>query len=141
MRIAWPSASAIPPGEWRWPHIDPKKEWADRLTGEIVAETEFLDKLEKLRRLYGKPLIFNSCYRTPAHNEHVSATRSTDGAHTLGCAADIECSGADARLLLALAMSVGFAGLGIQQKGTARFLHVDDAPDRPDAPRPWLWSY
>lgn len=140
--VAFHNESAIPSGFWVWPHISPK-EWADRLTDEIVVVPEFMTKLETLRLAYGKPFIFASCYRTPEHNQIVSATSSSDGAHTVGLAADIKIYGAHALELLALALSQGFTGIGISQKGpqASRFLHVDCAPDRDNAPRPTIWSY
>jgi hypothetical protein len=45
---------------------------------------------------------------------------------------------ADAYRLAKLAFDHGFTGIGINQKGGGRFIHVDDLAD---APRPTIWSY
>jgi RimJ/RimL family protein N-acetyltransferase len=39
------------------------------------------------------------------------------------------------------ALALGFTGMGFQQKGNSRFLHLDDLPDAPGQPRPTVWSY
>ena len=51
--------------------------------------------------------------------------KKTPGAHTTGCAADIAVSREDAFDLLSLALTKGFTGIGIQQKGSGRFIHLD----------------
>lgn len=136
------SAAELPPGFWQWPHISPT-EWACKTDGSMLVVPEFMATVEKLRAMYGKPMKFGSCYRSPQHNEEVSATRSTDGAHTLGVAIDVEVAGEDALNLIALALGLGFTGIGVQQKGPieSRFVHLDMAPPRDNAPRPWLWTY
>jgi hypothetical protein len=40
-----------------------------------------------------------------------------------------------------LAIAAGFTGLGCQQKGAGRFLHLDLIPDSYAHKRPWIWSY
>jgi uncharacterized protein YcbK (DUF882 family) len=140
-RFTFASAAEIPAGFWRWSHVSPA-EWADKTDGSLIVDVDFMDKLETLRGRYGKPFVFDSCYRSPAHNVEVSATRSSDGAHTLGVAADIQAIGADALELVRLAINLDFTGIGLQQKGPGtRFVHLDCAPARADAPRPWLWTY
>jgi hypothetical protein len=44
--------------------------------------------------------------------------------------------GADAHRLLSLALQLGFKGIGVQQKGQGRFLHLDLVTDYGR-----LWSY
>jgi zinc D-Ala-D-Ala carboxypeptidase len=58
-------------------------------------------------------------------------------AHSTGRAVDI------AVRLLQLALQEGFTGIGIQQTGEGRFLHLDDIQpeDEFHVPRPWIWSY
>jgi uncharacterized protein YcbK (DUF882 family) len=97
-------------------------------------------KLDELRYMFGKPLTITSGYRCPAHNQSVSTTGAT-GPHTTGLAADIGISGRDAVVVLRMALQVGFTGIGVQQKGGGRFLHVDLIPDSFGAKRPWIWSY
>jgi hypothetical protein len=55
--------------------------------------------------------------------------------HSTGLAADIGISGSEAVALLRLALDAGFRGVGVQQKGSGRFLHVDLRET------PTIWSY
>ena len=43
--------------------------------------------------------------------------------------------------LLKIAFTVGFTGIGVNQKGGARFLHLDTIDNSPNRPRPTIWSY
>jgi len=98
-------------------------------------------KIEELRSLYGKPLKVSSAARCSAHNMKVSATGS-DGPHTKLRAIDFLIARKEAFVLLSLVSDMGkFTGIGINQKGDSRFLHLDDLPDAPGQPRPTIWSY
>jgi zinc D-Ala-D-Ala carboxypeptidase len=97
-------------------------------------------RLDELRSQYAKPIVITSGYRCPDHNARVSSTGRT-GPHTTGLAADIGVSGRDAVALLRLALQAGFTGIGVQQKGVGRFIHLDMIPDSHAAKRPWIWSY
>lgn len=136
------SAAEILPGAWRWPHVDPAKEWACHGTGKIVVETDFLDRFERMRHAIGQPLIINSGYRSPEHNRQVSKT-GDDGPHTTARAVDIRIYGTWALDLIHLALEEDFTGVGVMQKGPreGRYVHLDDLPNLPDQPRPWIWSY
>jgi zinc D-Ala-D-Ala carboxypeptidase len=96
-----------------------------------------LDKLQAMRTEYGKPMTITSGYRCPQHP--IEAKKDTPGAHALGMAADIGVQGAEAHRVLALAFKHGFSGIGVQQKGTGRFIHVDVCST--ELPRPSVWSY
>ncbi len=96
----------------------------------------FMDKLQQLRTAYGKPMIISSGYRCPKHP--IEAKKASPGAHASGQAADIAVQGNDAHQVLKLAMAAGFTGIGVQQKGGGRFLHLDTLTD---FPRPNVWSY
>jgi uncharacterized protein YcbK (DUF882 family) len=100
-------------------------------------DPDFLYKLDNLRKDFGKPIIISSGYRCPHHNEAVSST-GLGGPHTTGKACDILVSGHDAYDLLKLVVNHGFKGIGINQKGPSRFIHLDMIDS--DL-RPWLWSY
>lgn len=100
----------------------------------------FLQELDDLRARYGKPLIVSSGYRCPTHNQRVSSTGAT-GPHTTGRAADLRVSRADARRLVGIAIDMGFTGIGVQQKGGVRFVHVDNLPNAEGQPRPTIWTY
>lgn len=97
---------------------------------------EFITKLDKLRGAYGAPLKVSSGYRCPAHNRVVSST-GADGPHTTGLAVDFAVDRANAHKLLTVAVQLGFRGIGVQQKGPGRFIHLDDIQEG----RPTIWSY
>ena len=78
--------------------------------------------------------------RCPTHNSNVSATGKT-GPHTTGRAIDFGVRGPQALDVIPLALALGFTGIGVNQKGASRFIHVDDLPDAPGQPRPYIWSY
>lgn len=143
MRYEFTSVAAMPPGFWRWFHFDPAKEWADKASGKIVVETDYMDRLELLRDQCGFPLPVNSGYRTPEHNAQVSFT-GTDGPHTTARASDIRIYGVRAFKLVEAALACGFTGIGLQQKGPieGRYCHLDDLPEGDLAiPRPMVWTY
>jgi uncharacterized protein YcbK (DUF882 family) len=94
---------------------------------------EFLERLQALRSAYGKRMHITSGYRCPQHP--VEAAKVHPGMHTTGLAADIGISGSEAVALLRLALDAGFRGVGVQQKGSGRFLHVDLRET------PTIWSY
>jgi uncharacterized protein YcbK (DUF882 family) len=100
---------------------------------------EFLQRLDALRGVFGKPMVVTSGYRCPKHNAKVSTTGS-NGPHTTGNAVDIAASGTDAYNLAYLAIKFGFTGIGVRQNGPheARFLHLDTLEGNT---RPWLWTY
>jgi uncharacterized protein YcbK (DUF882 family) len=116
------------------------EEFACHCCGVIKMDAAFLDKLDRLRDQCGFPLTVLSGYRCSEHNSIVSET-GVDGPHTFGLAADIQCSGANAWYVLDHAMSLGFHGIGVKQKGDigARFLHLDMMPLA--GLRPRIWSY
>lgn len=106
-----------------------------------LPDQDFMQKVEALRVLYGKPLKVTSAYRCPDHNARVSSTGRT-GPHTTGRAIDFAVERADAIRLIALALSMTtFTGLGVNQKGQGRFVHLDDLPNKEGQPRPTVWSY
>jgi zinc D-Ala-D-Ala carboxypeptidase len=106
----------------------------------MLPKQDFMDKVEALRVAYGKPLAVTSAARCPNHNARVSATGRT-GPHTTGRAIDLAVDRGNAYRLLRMALEAGFSGLGFQQKGAGRFLHLDDLPNAPGQPRPTVWSY
>ena len=104
--------------------------------GENKMTPEFMGKLQSLRNAYGKPMRVTSGYRCPKHP--IEAKKAAPGAHASGCACDIGVEGADAHRLLKFAMILGFTGIGVQQKGTGRFIHLDTLTT---GVRPTVWSY
>ena len=108
-------------------------------TGKSEMDKEFIFKLNQLRDNFGKPLNISSGYRDPTHP--VEAMKKVAGAHSTGQACDILIERQDAYKLLSLAFLVGFTGIGVNQKGGARFLHLDTIEGSPARPRPTIWSY
>ena len=102
--------------------------------GQARMKPEFMARLQDLRDAFKRPLAITSGYRCPAHNDSVSST-GTHGPHTTGAAVDIGIDRADALELLQLITIMGFNGLGVKQKGSGRFLHIDDRE------KPAFWSY
>lgn len=115
-----------------------ESEFACSHTGKCEMSRDFMARLQKLRGVYGKPMQITSGYRHPTHP--IEAAKPSPGAHSTGRAADVAVQGADALRLLQLALQCGFTGIGVQQKGTGRFLHLDDISNG-YLPRPALWSY
>lgn len=108
--------------------------------GENKMEPRFIDRLDDLRHRCGFPLRVTSGYRCPEHNQAVSTT-GPSGPHTTGWAVDFGISHQDAHTLLTYATDMGFAGIGINQKGGGRFIHLDDLLPPNHSPRPHIWSY
>ena len=104
--------------------------------------TPFMAKVEAMRSVFGKPLTVSRAYSCSKHNMEVSKT-GPNGPHTTGHAIDIVISGEDDYALLDIALTIGFNGIGINQKGPMdkRFLHFDDLQNSPTVPRPRIWSY
>ena len=105
-------------------------------SGEKYMDEIFVKKLDTLRSLLKVPLVITSGYRTPSYNKKIGG--APQSRHLKGHAADIAIAGEDAFKLVGLAYTLGFTGIGIQQKGTwdKRFIHLDL---RPTEPR--IWSY
>lgn len=101
-------------------------------------DNNFMEMLETLREKVG-PLVLSSAYRCPVYNNKVSST-GMNGPHTTGRAVDIACIGGYALKVIKFALEIGFSGIGVNQKGTGRFIHVDTLT-LPEYPRPNIWSY
>ena len=99
----------------------------------------FMERLTSLRADWGRPMIVNSAYRCPKHP--IEARKAKPGTHASGRAVDIAIQGEDAHELLDLALAHNMQGIGVQQKGSSRFLHFDDLTKEEGWPRPTIWSY
>jgi uncharacterized protein YcbK (DUF882 family) len=112
------------------------KEFECSHCGAVEMQSGFLEKLQALRTSYGKPMRITSGYRCPNHP--IEAKKPTPGVHSTGRAADVAVRGMEAYRLVQLAFEHGFTGIGVQQKGDGRFIHLDDSPTES---RPMIWSY
>lgn len=113
-----------------------KKEFDCTHCGANQMTPAFMAKLQSLRTAYEKPMRITSGFRCAQHP--IEARKAKPGAHASGCACDIGVEGQDAHRLLKLAFELGFTGIGVQQKGGGRFMHLDTLEE---APRPNVWSY
>lgn len=115
-----------------------EEEFRCKHTGKCPMHPDFMARLQRLRTAYGKPMKITSGYRDKTHP--IEAKKTAPGAHASGRACDVAIRGAEAVELLKLALELGFTGIGVQQKGDGRFLHLDDIEDGTQ-PRPMIWSY
>jgi uncharacterized protein YcbK (DUF882 family) len=113
-----------------------EKEFDCQETGTNHMQEAFMEKLQELRTAYGAPMRVTSGFRDPRHS--IEASKSAPGVHTRGCAVDIACDGQQAYDIMKIALELGFTGIGVQQRGSSRFLHLDTYTGDP---RPNVWSY
>ena len=113
------------------------KEFACQCCGSEGINEELVAKAQVLRDIYKKPLTVTSGYRCPL--QPIERKKSAPGAHSLGLAVDFGVDRGDAYEVLKIAFSLGFTGIGVQQKGDGRFIHLDIADKQ--LPRPTVWSY
>lgn len=123
------SAQSVPMEHWRWPNFTPA-ELACKGTGQVMIDTDAMDKLQALRDLLGQPMHLNSAYRSKKHNKAVGgASRSY---HLLARAFDTTMENHDPVRFVELARKVGFAGVGYYppKNGGYNFIHLDTGPKR-----------
>ena len=106
----------------------------------MLPDKHFMDKVQEVRDYVGFPLRVTSAARCPEYNNEVSHTGLT-GPHTTGRAIDFAVLGHQALRVVTEMIRTGFTGIGVQQKGAARFIHGDDLMPPDHSPRPWIWSY
>jgi len=123
---------------WESPYFT-SEEMACSHTGLEKMDADFMAMLTELRVAYAKPMRVTSAYRDITHP--IEARKSKGGAHTTGRAVDIAVDRGEAHKLLGLALEIGFTGIGVQQKGTGRFLHLDNLESESGFVRPTIWSY
>ena len=104
--------------------------------GKNEMRADFMERLQALRNAYGKPMRITSGFRCAEHP--IEAKKAKPGSHASGCACDIGIDGPDAHQLLSIALQLGFTGIGVQQKGSGRFIHLDTLTS---GVRPTVWSY
>lgn len=118
--------------DWsRWPNFS-EAEMRCKETGRCEMNPAFMDRLQRLRMLVGKPLKVTSGYRDPSHS--AERAKPQPGTHAMGRASDIEANGQLQFFIVAQAVGLGFKGIGIAKT----FIHLDDWDG---APRPNIWIY
>ena len=124
---------------WRWKRFRPVELSCRCPTdyhfcqGEYFHDPDFLDRLEHLRDLAGRPLVVNSGRRCPLRNARVKGAAFSQ--HKVGIACDIALTGHDPVKLARAAATAGFKGLGFGKT----FLHVDARVRPPGWPRNRAW--
>ena len=124
---------------WESPYFSLEEMRCQCGCGQDGMDATFMERLTSLRADWGKPMRVTSAYRCPNHP--IEAKKAKPGTHASGRAVDIAVQGEDAYLLLCAALGHGFTGIGVQQKGGGRFLHLDDLKDGEGWARPTIWSY
>lgn len=114
-----------------------EKEFRCKHTGQCHMNEEYMDALLAIRIAYGKPMKVTSGYRHPTHP--IEAEKGKPGEHSMGRCADFAVSGGDAVKLLRLALIHGMTRIGVQQKGTGKFLHLGMGGKHLSKPN--IWSY
>jgi hypothetical protein len=115
------------------------EEFSCKHCGKNEINHKLIDKLQLLRDDLGFPLVISSGYRCSEHP--IEAKKSKPGTHAEGIAVDIAVSHEKALEVLYKAIAHGFKGIGVNQKGNGRFIHLDIAEMGDSRPRPHLWSY
>lgn len=97
---------------------------------------ELIDRLNVLRHLYGKPIVVNSGVRCKEYER--SQGRDGTSAHTLGAAADLQCTNSRDRDSL---LNIIYTHQLFRRKGVgANFLHVD-VSTAPHHAQDVCWTY
>lgn len=118
-----------------------KEEFDCKHTGKNEMKHTFMARLQALRDEFGKPMPISSGYRDKTHPVEARKGTVSLGAHTTGRSCDVVVSRGDAYRLIELAIKHGFTGIGINQKGVNRFIHLDDMTSIEGFVRPAVWSY
>ncbi|EOE6053719.1 D-Ala-D-Ala carboxypeptidase family metallohydrolase [Vibrio cholerae] len=93
---------------------------------------QLMDKVQLIRQIIGVPLPVSSAYRCVNHPEERKKAKA--GWHNKA-AIDLAVSRDVAYKVLELAFIIGIKGIGINQKGEERFIHLDMRPELA------IWSY
>lgn len=132
------------PMPWPWVNFNPHTDhFACRCCGRLIIVPTTMDKLQRVRTEFGRPMIITSGYRCSRHNQKVSSS-GPNGPHTTGRPVDVKIFGEEALDLIVIARRHGFTGFGIKQKGDfqGRYVHLDDLLNHETGgPRPWIWTY
>ncbi len=114
-----------------------KKELSCQHCGEYRFDGDFLNILNSIREECNFPFIISSGYRCPEHP--IEKRKTKPGAHSSAKAVDIAVDHERALKVLEVALKHGVKRIGVNQKGNARFIHLDVADD--EFPSPAIWSY
>lgn len=106
--------------------------------GLIVNIPSHVERRQRMRDLYGKPLTPTSSYRCRNHPDEKKKTpeKQESASHPKGYADDFPApTGGERAAIVAAAIEAGYRRIGINiKKG---FIHLDDDPDK----LPSVWVY
>jgi len=103
--------------------------------GENKIADETIDAAQAIRTRVGFPMTITSGYRCNRHP--IEKAKMKPGTHARGLAFDVACSHDEARAILDCALDLRLGGIGVNQRGSGRFIHVDVDPSRINL----LWTY
>lgn len=126
----------------KWNHFTLEELTCHCGCGRMEMDDHFMKKIVELRERVGFALPVTSGYRCPEYNNRISHS-GFNGPHTTGRAIDFLVMGSRASIIIGYATEYGMVGIGLNQKGAheERFIHMDNLPNGPDRPRPWVWTY
>lgn len=109
----------------------------------MLPTDKVLRLFDELRSKTKFSIPISSGARCREHNKKIGG--AFNSAHTFGEALDCIVAGANAYLVLKIALELGFTGIGISQKGlySSRYMHLDcmRANEELGVLRPFIWSY
>lgn len=101
--------------------------------GQTNIDDFFVHWLDDVREECGFPLMINSGYRCPEHNEKIGS--KVNSAHVKGLAVDISCTSSDKRFkIIEAAIRNGCTRIGIGKS----FIHLDISEE---LPQEVFWLY
>lgn len=121
--MMYSSWESVPAADWKWENFSPQ-ELACKGSGELLVNRDAMDRLQRLRKAMGHPLIVVSAYRSHRHNAAVGGAKNS--MHLQGRAFDISTVNVDPQTLMDVAKRVGFGGIGTYPR--QGFVHVDTGP-------------
>lgn len=117
----------------------PREEFLCPCCGQEDMDPHFVRRMDAGREATGFPWVVTSGWRCERHNAEVGG--HPNSYHVLGLAADVALSHFRASQFLNYVFRPDpgfekrrFPGIGINQKGKGRFVHIDDGPER-------VWTY
>ena len=90
---------------------------------EILIDSELVEFLQIIRNWAKAPVIINSAYRTPEHNQAIGG--SSTSYHVKGCAADFGVNGKTVKEVAAFAEMRGVPGIGAYDREHGEHIHID----------------
>ncbi len=112
-----------------YPNFSPH-ELACKCCGDLIINKEALWALQYLRQLWKRPMIINSAYRCPKHNQRVGGAVASY--HLQGRAFDVSFNMSDAAVVsfIYYATVSKFRGFGLYLDAMHPFIHIDTGPAR-----------